>query len=841
MRAKYKLSWIRFGAIALVALFFSACGGGGGSASSGAGGAVNIQSFEQAPSLSYHAHTKSIIDSRCVTCHREGGQAPFALDTYSTVASKRSAMAYVLASRTMPVPGFAELSEGERELLIQWLDEGAVEGDTGRGLAATPYTYYADAKAIIDARCANCHSPGEIAPFSLNDYDSVYAVRAAIAHQVASGAMPPWPPMDHYMPIKNKRSLGDEEKALLLSWLAGGAPEGSLADFVPRKESRNPIDYNLTVRLNEPYTPTERPDEYRCLVIDWPLDRTVYVNAVNLVPDAKAEVHHVFAVVVDPDKLGPIEEADGADGRPGFPCWGAPSPEGSLVPPRTLTVWAPGISPGALPAGTGVRIDPGSKILMQMHYNTVNTEPVPDQSSLDIRYVDAVEREAVTLFFLDVGWYGEGGMPIPSGDPSVTHQHTGHFGFLMDFSGAGDIGVSEEDPFVLHSVFMHQHVLGKSTSIELIRGDGTEIMLLDIRNWDFDWQDEYVFEEEVIMYPEDKLRLTCTWDNSARNQQFVNGEQLEPRYVEFGEGTFDEMCVNYFYVTKAKQEDLDKHQQFPPTVAFHRPQHQQVFHPGDYVPIELLVNAIELQEPNSGHASHGHTQAVEGDEGGDAHRHRTGHYHVYLDSEDDAAEHLTRWDTSTYYQLPDNIVPGHHTLRVSLRGDDHEPLDIEDRVTFVVKDPESAGESATEPLIDVDSWQLQSAAQDSLSGHRPQSVDCPANAWYAENGALEVETGYCNYLSLAQPSRAAINKGDNIHLVLWHGQLRNDEPAEAHVAMSIGNGVVFDEQVEIPSSGGIFDVVIPSPRSVATGEKVEFHLHNHGYNTWTLLSLDVQR
>ncbi|NQX87579.1 MAG: hypothetical protein HRT77_02840, partial [Halioglobus sp.] len=447
----------RLGVLLLIP-FLAACGGGGSSGSSAGGETLGTQVLEPAASLNYHQHTKSIIDSRCVTCHREGSQSPFSLEGYSRVESKRSAIAYVLEAGSMPVPGFAPLTNPEKALLMQWLEAGAPEGNASSVARATPYTYYADAKTIIDTRCANCHRPGEIAPFSLTDFESVFSVRAAIAHQVTTGAMPPWPPTDNYFPIKNKRSLSDEERAVLLSWLAGGAPEGDPHDFVPKDKNQKSIDYNLTVRLNEPYTPTERPDEYRCLVIDWPLDRTVYVNAVNLVPGVKAEVHHVFAVVVDPDKLGPIEAADGADGKPGFPCWGAPSPEGGLVPPRTLTVWAPGISPGALPDGTGVRVDPGSKIVMQMHYNTVNTEPLPDQSSLDIRYVDEVDREAVTLFFLDVGWYPAGGMPIPAGDPNVTHQHTAHFGYMMDFSGAGDMGITSDEPFVLHSVFMHQHV-----------------------------------------------------------------------------------------------------------------------------------------------------------------------------------------------------------------------------------------------------------------------------------------------------------------------------------------------------------------------------------------------
>ena len=139
------------------------------------------------------------------------------------------------------------------------------------------------------------------------------------------------------------------------------------------------------------------------------------------------------------------------------------------------------------------------------------------------------------------------------------------------------------------------------------------------------------------------------------------------------------MCVSYFYVTRILEEDKVKLQDFPPTVAFYRPEHLQVFSPGDYVHIELLVNAFILQKPDSNHAAHGHTE-----DGGAqvAHDHRTGHYHIYLDSEDDSAEHLTRWDMSTYYQLPAGIQPGQHTLRASLRNALHEPIGVESRVNF---------------------------------------------------------------------------------------------------------------------------------------------------------------
>jgi hypothetical protein len=405
----------------------------------------------------------------------------------------------------------------------------------------------------------------------------------------------------------------------------------------------------------------------------------------------------------------------------------------------------------------------------------------------------------------------------------------------MRFVKSERVGITIDKPFALHSVYMHQHVLGRFNSLELIRENGTEVTLIDIRNWDFDWQDEYTFENEVIVQPGDQFRLTCNWDNSAANQQFVNGEQILPRYVEFGEGTFDEMCVSYFYVTRVADEDEGELQDISPTLAFYQPQHLQEFEAGDYVPVELLVNAFKLQEPQSDHDAHGHADTDDG------HEHRAGHYHLSLDGVE-GAETLVNWEKATFYRLPEDIQPGQHTLRASLRDDLHQPLGVEGSVQFVVKAAERTDQGArTESLIDVADWQYQEAAADSLAAHRPDAINCPKNAWYEEDRALEVQTGYCNYLSLAQASKTAINKGNSIHLVLWHGQLRTEEPAKAHVAVSVAGQLLWEDVIEIPSAAGIHDVTVPVTFDAAVGSQVEYHLHNHGYNTWTLLTLDVQR
>jgi hypothetical protein len=60
---------------------------------------------------------------------------------------------------------------------------------------------------------------------------------------------------------------------------------------------------------------------------------------------------------------------------------------------------------------------------------------------------------------------------------------------------------------------------------------------VNIPRWDFHWQQLYFFQQPIQVSAQNTLKLTCTWDN------------FTSRTVTWGEGTEDEMCLNYFYVT----------------------------------------------------------------------------------------------------------------------------------------------------------------------------------------------------------------------------------------------------------------------------------------------------
>jgi hypothetical protein len=131
------------------------------------------------------------------------------------------------------------------------------------------------------------------------------------------------------------------------------------------------------------------------------------------------------------------------------------------------------------------------------------------------------------------------------------------------------------------------------------------------------------------------------------------------------------------------------------------------------------------------------------------------------------------------------------------------------------------------------------AADDPLAEHRPVDVDCPPGAWGPEGGGFEVQTGVCNYAAFEQPLPIAVGAGDTIFINLWHDTLDAPEPATAHVAVWIGDTVLWEDEVDIPAPSGVLEAMVTLEEAPPAEARVGLHLHNHGFNSWRWVALDV--
>lgn len=161
-------------------------------------------------------------------------------------------------------------------------------------------------------------------------------------------------------------------------------------------------------------------------------------------------------------------------------------------------------------------------------------------------------------------------------------------------------------------------------------------------------------------------------------------------------------------------------------------------------------------------------------------------------------------------------------------------------------DSEDASEDASEPgefesLIDQTLWVQIDAQADPLADHRPAELQCSAAGWYLELESLEVNTNYCNYLALHQPSLAPIQEGRGIRLGFYHFNLTAVGPGSAHIAMLVDGALLWEQDIEIPGTAAVYSLEFPAPLSAPAGADIVFHLHNHGQNTWVLQGLSAEQ
>jgi hypothetical protein len=151
---------------------------------------------------------------------------------------------------------------------------------------------------------------------------------------------------------------------------------------------------------------------------------------------------------------------------------------------------------------------------------------------------------------------------------------------------------------------------------------------------------------------------------------------------------------------------------------------------------------------------------------------------------------------------------------------------------------EGVPDSGVIELATPDDWSLASGEEDPFPMHRPQDASCDGG-FGPEYGTFEIDTGVCTYGSFVQPTLADIREGDEIRVTLVHDPLWAEEPATAHVAVSLDAVPFFDMEVPIPSQYGFLQESSHAARDVAVGAVLHLHLHNHGYNTYRVVEIAI--
>lgn len=408
----------------------------------------------------------------------------------------------------------------------------------GTGTVTNP-TYHGHIKALMEKHCNSCHKTGGMGPFPLDSLERLSTMKSAVLSAVVDKRMPPWQADNSCNDYSNDFSMPQHEIDLLSRWVKNGAPAGEPSEYKPPK---NPHQLalprvDLRVKMKEPYTPpSKRVDDYRCFLIDWPLKETQFVTGFRVQPGNAETVHHLIVYMADAKDAAAYLAEDAKSPGVGYNCYGGPGGGGY---PGLLGAWAPGTPATVYPKGTGLRVEPGAKLVLQVHYNVTKKPVLPDQSVIELMLEKKVKQQAMIAPFVNPVWMmNKKTMKLPKGQSNILFE----FGAdLTTLTGGGTVTV--------YGAAMHMHMLGKTGNMKVQRKDGKEECLLQIPRWDFDWQSTFLLRKPIVLNEGDKIHMQCNFDNSAKGQPTVDGKKLKPTDVFWGGGSTDEMCMSFLYIT----------------------------------------------------------------------------------------------------------------------------------------------------------------------------------------------------------------------------------------------------------------------------------------------------
>ncbi len=409
--------------------------------------------------------------------------------------------------------------------------------------------------------------------------------------------MPPWMPGSDSPAYlgSSRRILTPDEKFLIAAWARGGAKLGSGRTIKAIAGTAAAPGTTLTLRPNQSYSPhviSGSTDDYHCMLLDPKLPQDMFVTSAVIKPQRAEIVHHVILFEATGDNAAEARRLDAASNGKGWTCFGGPqltetrasagnAASDRLGSPQWISAWVPGHATNDLPSGTGVLLHSGAVIVMQIHYNLLHDGHThaskPDRSSAVLTLVPAAGSTLTPLDTFLAPAPVE--LPCPAGTHSTLCSRDAAFrsevkkygqdaafisvGLLylckktmadypQDVGDARSIGTSCDRtvnrPLRIYGVAGHMHLRGVDIRIELNPGTPRAQTLLHIPHWDFHWQDAYYLEHPVDAEPGDTIRVSCRFDNSRTAQPIVNGTRQPPRYVLWGEGTTDEMCLGLLQV-----------------------------------------------------------------------------------------------------------------------------------------------------------------------------------------------------------------------------------------------------------------------------------------------------
>jgi hypothetical protein len=266
------------------------------------------------------------------------------------------------------------------------------------------------------------------------------------------------------------------------------------------------------VTQSKPYAVSpEGTDEYRNFVVTTSSKDPMWITAMDVKPGNTRIVHHVIVFL---DNTGQSEKlaAQNKDGKEGYETFGGVG----FLPSGSLGGWAPGMRARMLPTGKAFRVEPGARLVLQVHYNKSG------KAESDLTRVGLYFAKKPVEQRMQLAWLFNMMLNIPA-NAKAHKQLYRHY---------------VSDNITMYGVMPHMHLLGKEMKAWAELPDKSVVPLIHVQDWDFNWQLNYLFKQPVKIPKGSTIFVEATYDNSAENP---NNPNSPPKPVHVGEKTTDEM------------------------------------------------------------------------------------------------------------------------------------------------------------------------------------------------------------------------------------------------------------------------------------------------------------
>jgi len=374
---------------------------------------------------------------------------------------------------------------------------------------AAGISYAKDVAPILEERCVSCHQEGGIAPFAMSNHQTVQGWSPMIRETLFTKRMPPGQIDNDYVgEFHDVSYISPEETQTLIHWIEDGAQNNDgtdpLAALQVAERGWLNGEPDMIIDIPAQAIPATGVVDYKNLMIPLDIEDDVWVEGIEFEAGDTSVLHHIIAFSYGPGGLNQFEVLNQGIG---------------------LGAYAPGNQLNLYPENTGYPLEAGGGLMLQMHYTTSGKETT-DASRIGLYLMDEAPDKVIL------------GGSAADLDINIA-PNEGHHEMVAS-------KVFREDAY-LTMLGPHMHYRGKEARFSLKYPDGTEEKLLNVPNYQFNWQKTYDYKEPKFLPAGTELVFEAAFDNSD-----MNPYNPDPNaQISWGEQTWQEMFFGFFRYIEA--------------------------------------------------------------------------------------------------------------------------------------------------------------------------------------------------------------------------------------------------------------------------------------------------